>query len=517
MKANLMYRDRDFDLKTPLPWGAEALTQDLGLTTIFAAMGGEDKFLREVAEKGVLASLFEVQDIAYRQDIMRDCFRNPDTVRKIYDFAFDTLENERKNFWRWGSFPSSVLSGAVSVLNMFVERLKILRQIASDERGNFRSEGFGNLFSMLLRELDDDYFAEITAHLKQLKFSKGVRLSAELGPGNMGINYLLRRDDKPLSWKEWIFGPKPEAYSFTLHPRDENGARALTEMEDRGINLVANALAQSTDHISNFFKMLRTELAFYIGCINLRDALQQNGESFAFPVLSGKNERKFSCTGLYDACLSLNMNKEVVGNDIEADGDSLIIVTGANQGGKSTFLRSVGLAQVMTQCGMFVPASALSLNICDGIFTHFKREEDTAMASGKFDEELKRMSELVERLKPNTFVLFNESFAATNELEGSEIAGQITTALIEKDIKVCFVTHLHEFAEALYERKMDAALFLRAERLEDGSRTFKLRPGKPLSTSFGVDLYNRIFEKNLKQPSSDRGSGSSRTSVPELH
>jgi DNA mismatch repair ATPase MutS len=139
------------------------------------------------------------------------------------------------------------------------------------------------------------------------------------------------------------------------------------------------------------------------------------------------------------------------------------------------------------------------------------------MASGKFDEELKRMSELVERLKPNTFVLFNESFAATNELEGSEIAGQITTALIEKDIKVCFVTHLHEFAEALYERKMDAALFLRAERLEDGSRTFKLRPGKPLSTSFGVDLYNRIFEKNLKQPSSDRGSGSSRTSVPELH
>jgi DNA mismatch repair ATPase MutS len=57
------------------------------------------------------------------------------------------------------------------------------------------------------------------------------------------------------------------------------------------------------------------------------------------------------------------MNKEVVGNDIDADGDSLIIVTGANQGGKSTFLRSVGLAQVMTQCGMFVPASALSLNI----------------------------------------------------------------------------------------------------------------------------------------------------------
>ncbi len=64
-------------------------------------------------------------------------------------------------------------------------------------------------------------------------------------------------------------------------------------------------------------------------------------------------------------------------------------VTGANQGGKSTFLRSIGLSQLMMQCGMFVPAKYLCSNICESIFTHYKREEDTTMSSGKLDEELK--------------------------------------------------------------------------------------------------------------------------------
>ncbi len=191
------------------------------------------------------------------------------------------------------------------------------------------------------------------------------------------------------------------------------------------------------------------------------------------------------------------MDRPVVGNHIEGEGVRLIVVTGANQGGKSTFLRSVGLAQVMMQCGMFVPASAFAANICEGLYTHFKREEDTGMDSGKFDEELKRMGDLASHLKRDSFVLFNESFAATNELEGSEIASQITNALVEQGVKVCFVTHLHEFVRTLYEKKLEGALFLRAERLPDGSRTFRLNPGEPLSTSFGVDLYNRIFDEKL--------------------
>src|SRR5581483_3648968 len=156
-------------------------------------------------------------------------------------------------------------------------------------------------------------------------------------------------------------------------------------------------------------------------------------------------------------------------------------------------LRSIGLAQLMMQCGMLVPAQSFSANVCRGLFTHYKRLEDTSMKSGKFDEELTRMSAIVDRLAPDYMILFNESFAATNDREGSEIARQIVSALLEKHIKVFFVTHLYDLAHGFYDKKMANAIFLRAERLPDGTRSFKLMEGEPLQTSFGVDSYNRIF------------------------
>ena len=94
---------------------------------------------------------------------------------------------------------------------------------------------------------------------------------------------------------------------------------------------------------------------------------------------------------------------------------------------------------------------------------------------------------------PNCLLLFSESFAATNDREGSEIARQIVCALLERRIKVFFVTHLYEFAHGLYGKKMKNAIFLRAERQSDGTRTFKLIEGEPLQTSYGEDLYHKIF------------------------
>ncbi len=268
----------------------------------------------------------------------------------------------------------------------------------------------------------------------------------------------------------------------------------LSKRRDRATNLVANALAQSAEHVLSFFILLRAELAFYVGCLNLYEQLDGKGEPVAFPAPSDFHDRRHSFQGLYDVSLALIAEERVTGNSLNLDGRDLIIVTGANQGGKSTFLRSAGQAQLMMQCGMFVAAEAFSANLCDGVFTHYKKEEDADMKSGKLDEELARMSDIVDCLRPDSLVLFNESFAATNEREGAEIGRQIVRALLAGKIKVFFVSHLYDFSHSFYEQKTENTAFLRAERQADGGRTFRITEGEPLKTSYGEDIYLKIFK-----------------------
>lgn len=496
MKAFLLYKDQDFDLQRKLPVNAASLIKDLELNTLFNAMALGDKFIFEVSQKVLLSSLKNLETIDYRQNILKDCLNHSSVIRELYAIVLEAIENEKKNYLSlFSRYPMGILNRSVDVLVMFVDMLKKIKHMADSHGDQFESEGFRAFFAMIGRELSDEYFDSIYPHLKHLKFNDGILMSAELGKGNKGAHYMLHQwKDNKLGWLKRFLARKPSAHTFCIHERDESGARALSELKDRGIDLIANTLAQSADHILSFFNMLHIELGFYIGCLNLYEQLNQKGEPLTFPLPKAPHSRGCSFNGLYDICLSFILEQRVVGNDVDADRKDLVMITGANQGGKSTFLRSIGLSQLMMQCGMFVAAKHYSASICDGLFTHYKREEDAAMNSGKLDEELSRMSEIVDHITPNSMILFNESFAATNEREGSEIARQIICALLDRGIRVFCVTHLYELAYGFFNLNVENILFLRAERQTDGGRTFKLLEGEPLKTSYGEDLYHKIFK-----------------------
>ena len=494
--------DRGVDLARVLPANHATLCQDLDLETLFAAMAIKDELVYGVAKLAVLTSAAnDVATITYRQAALRDCLANPDAIRQIYSLAEEAFQRQRKIWPHFREYPSGTLDYAVQVMVIFVDVLKRLRLLADRHAARFKSEAFSTLFATLARELDDDYFALIDRHLKRLRFRDAVLVTSQLGRGLRGVNTILRRPLKPAGkWFTRAFAKRPPAYRLTLAPRDEAGAQAMSELRDRGVALAADALAKSAEHILSFFRMLQTEAAFYVGCLNLCERLRELGAPFSLPMASDRDCNRLSCLDLYDVSLSLSMNKRAVGNDIAADGKTLIIVTGANQGGKSTFLRSLGLAQLMMQAGMYVPAAAFRANVVDGVFTHFKREEDAAMESGKFAEELSRMNDIVNLLTPHALILFNESFAATNEREGSEIARQIVSALLEKPHEVVFVSHQYDFAHSFHEKRLETALFLRAEREPDGRRTFKLIVGEPLGASFGEDVYREVFLTSAEAP-----------------
>jgi hypothetical protein len=495
MKAFLMHRDSDFDLQHELPANAKALSQDLELSVLLATMAAADPFLFEVAERALLVSLADPEEIVYRQQVLTDCLENPAIARELYALAGEAIRAQKR---LWGSYykasPRSILGTSVHKMELLVGFLRRLRQMTDEHAGEFRSPGFARFCAMLAEELDEEYFGMIDSHLKALKFKGGMLLSAQLAAGNKGRNYVLRRS-REQGWLERVLDRS--GYSFTIPERDESGFRALGELEDQADNLVANSLAQSVEHVLSFFVMLCTEIGFYVACVNLSEHLAEKGQPTTLPVALARGEVALAAHGLYDVCLTLTVDQPVVGNDVHADGKSLVMITGANQGGKSTLLRSIGLAQLMMQSGMFVAAASFRANVCDGIFTHYKREEDQAMESGKLDEELARMSEIADHIAPNCLLLCNESFAATNEREGSEIARQVVHALLQEGIKLLFVTHLFDLAHGFWREGLDTALFLRAERGSDGERPFKLAEGKPLPTSYGEDSYRKIFGESV--------------------
>jgi len=491
---------RDFERKgrpgsSLAPTGNDAvLTQDLELATLWNAMAAGDEFVFETAKRAVLSPLTDPDAIVYRQQVLADCIEHPEIVRQLYELAVEALENERKTGGLWfRASPDSILSRSVQVLKLHVDVLKRLRQIAGQQAAGFRSEGFTRFFAMLGEELADDYLQAVEHHLHELEFKHGVFESAELAKGFKGHRYMVRTP-REQRWTERLpFGNRSESYSFTIPARDENGFKSLEEIRGKGINLVANSVAQSADHVKSFFSMLRLELAFYLGCLNLHDRLAAKREPTCLPQPFAAGQLTLTAEGIYDACLALHLETPAVGNEVKADGKSLVMITGANQGGKSTLLRSLGLAHLMMQAGMFVGARSFRANVCNGVFTHYKREEDVTMESGKLDEELARMSEIAGQITRHSILLCNESFASTNEREGSEIARQVVKAMRRKQIKVFFVTHMYDLAHTFYTQQPGEALFLRAGRQPDGRRTFTLAEGEPLPTSYGKDSYQRIF------------------------
>ncbi|HTQ17129.1 MutS-related protein [Mycobacterium sp.] len=497
MKVLLLHPERDFDLKPRLPWQLSAfIDDDLELGRLYDAMAAGDAFLLETARKVVPLGVADPDVIVYRQQVLADCLANRAVVQQMYDLAaaVDGVELRRKVFLGGltSGNPVGLLRRSVRILDLLTETLRQLSALAGEYADRFRSTAFRQLLTTLTEQLSDDYLAQVDEYLRELHLPRGVLLSAGLGLGNRAERHVLHQPPRR-DWWARLTGNHSDGRGFVVDADDLIGAQALTKLAGYAINDAANTVTQVAEHIQNFFERLRTELGFYLGCVNLRDELTKHQVPTCFPVPTEIGTPRFECRDLRDVGLCLTTSKTVTGNDVEADGKTLIVITGANEGGKSTFLRSVGAAQAMMQAGMFVTAEAFSANVRDGVFTHFKRNEDDTLLHGKLDEELARMSGIVEYIGPTSLLLCNESFASTNEPEGSEIARGVAQAMVESGVRVFFVTHLYDLAHSLYARQDPADLFLRAERRSDGARTFRLTPGKPEPTAYGEDSFRRIF------------------------
>ena len=194
-----------------------------------------------------------------------------------------------------------------------------------------------------------------------------------------------------------------DEYVYRLDPRDEAGAYILDDIRKWVLANAASTVFKAFKHLDSFFQYLRRQLAFYVGAVNLSGYFEKLGLPATYPRLS-KGALKFS--NMYCLSLSISNGSRPVPYDldVEAGGGFAVVVTGANGGGKTTYLKTVGQSLVLARAGLFVPAEEFTLPSTGAVYTHFPRQEDRTLSYGKFEEEVKRFSDIVKSLRRGEYV-----------------------------------------------------------------------------------------------------------------
>ncbi len=240
------------------------------------------------------------------------------------------------------------------------------------------------------------------------------------------------------------------------------------------------------------------EIKFYLSYCVLQTHLEGKGFSFTTPDVS--ETRPLEGRGLYDlalACVSVNSGKKVIPNDFYyGNGERFFVLTGPNQGGKTTFARSLGQLIYFARIGLDVPAREANVPFFSDIQTHFSVEESMETGRGKLKEELTRLAPMMEARRKGTFVVINELFTTAAHYDARIMGQKVLEHFIELGCMGIYVTHLKELASAHTQ-----AVSLRATLDENKCPTYRIQRGEAAENASAEKLVekHRLTYRQLKE------------------
>lgn len=191
------------------------------------------------------------------------------------------------------------------------------------------------------------------------------------------------------------------------------------------------------------------EVQFYLAYLERIAPLKDHGLAFSYPRVSGRS-KEVRATDTFDLSLAGKLAAEttpIVTNDLHLEGpERILVVSGPNNGGKTTFARTFGQLHHLASLGLPVPGRDARLFLADQIYTHFEREEDIATLRGKFEDELYRIHEILERATGDSVLIMNESFGSTTLHDAVVVGTEVMRRIIELDALCVFVTFVDELA-----------------------------------------------------------------------
>lgn len=302
-----------------------------------------------------------------------------------------------------------------------------------------------------------------------------------------------------------------------IRPTEPPQARPIMEDLNRLLGPVFmpinSALTQFSYVTSELIMHLGPELALLLAAASLVTTVRAAGLPMCRPVILPAEARMGRVEGLFDLTLALRglegdintaLGQSVITNDLVFDDEGRVLVlTGPNGGGKTTYTRAVGQAQALFQAGLYVPGISAEFSPVDAIYTHFPAEEKPGQDQGRLAEESERLGEIFARATDKSLVLLNESLASTSPGESLYMARDVVRGLRLLGVRAIYNTHLHDLAAGVDEMNADtpgtsvisslvAGVELSGERPEDAARrTYRIRRGPPLGLSFAREIASR--------------------------
>ena len=230
------------------------------------------------------------------------------------------------------------------------------------------------------------------------------------------------------------------------------------------------------------------EVGYYLSFVQFEKKMQENGFLFATPKTCEREE--FSAFGLYDlalACVNMSQKKPVISNDFTyGAGEQFFVLTGPNQGGKTTFARSLGQLIFFSKMGFDVAAASAKVPYFNHILTHFSVEESLETGRGKLKEELVRLQPMMDSVYENTFVIINELFTTAANYDACIMGNRVLEHFIKQNCMGIYVTHLRELSEGHKE-----VVSLRATLDENRMQSYKIIRSAADDSACAVNQVNK--------------------------
>ena len=243
------------------------------------------------------------------------------------------------------------------------------------------------------------------------------------------------------------------------------------------------------------------EVQFYFHWLDFLEPLKQAGLPFCFPVIHEKLD-DLKALDCFDLALALDKPDKIVTNSFTLTApEQILIVSGPNQGGKTTFARSFGQIHFLTSLGLMVPGREADVFLCDQVLTHFEREEDLANLSGKLQDDLIRLHAILEAATNKSIVIINEIFASTTLKDALQLGAHMLDALVEKGAPALVVTFLEELVDY---GPQTVSMVTTVTNDEKHRRTFRLVRKAPDGQAFAMQiaaehgLTFELLERRLK-------------------